>query len=120
MKNYLLAVLTVNLVFDKVEHAALGVLLQSIKRDLELTDTQLGLLTGIAFTLFYSVMGIPISRWADRGNRVAMIDFLVTEKHLPRDEAYALTSVAVDVDITQLVDGKVGVHAICPKAIFTK
>jgi len=47
-----------------------------------------------------------------------MIDFLVTEKHLSRDEAYALTSVAVDVDITQLVDGKVGVHAMCPKGIF--
>jgi acetamidase/formamidase len=47
-----------------------------------------------------------------------MIDFLVTEKHLSRDDAYALTSVAVDVDITQLVDGKVGVHALCPKAIF--
>ncbi len=47
-----------------------------------------------------------------------MIDFLVTEKHLSRDDAYALTSVAIDVDITQLVDGKVGVHAMCPKAIF--
>jgi len=47
-----------------------------------------------------------------------MIDFLVAEKHLSRDEAYALTSVAVDVDITQLVDGKVGVHAMCPKGIF--
>ncbi len=47
-----------------------------------------------------------------------MIDFLVTEKHLSRDDAYALTSVAVDVDITQLVDGKVGVHAMCPKNIF--
>jgi acetamidase/formamidase len=47
-----------------------------------------------------------------------MIDFLVQEKHLSRDDAYALTSVAIDVNITQLVDGKVGVHAICPKAIF--
>jgi acetamidase/formamidase len=47
-----------------------------------------------------------------------MIDFLVTEKHLSRDDAYMLTSVAVDVDITQLVDGNVGVHAICPKGIF--
>ncbi len=47
-----------------------------------------------------------------------MIDFLVKEKHLSREDAYALTSVAVDVDITQLVDGKVGVHAICPKNIF--
>src|SRR5579863_1419354 len=49
-----------------------------------------------------------------------MINFLVDEKHLSRDEAYMLTSVAVDVDITQLVDGNVGVHAICPKNIFAK
>lgn len=49
-----------------------------------------------------------------------MIDFLVNVKHLSRDDAYMLTSVAVDVDITQLVDGNVGVHAICPKNIFTQ
>jgi acetamidase/formamidase len=47
-----------------------------------------------------------------------MIDFLVSAKHLSRDQAYQLSSVAVDLDITQLVDGKVGVHAMCPKAIF--
>jgi acetamidase/formamidase len=49
-----------------------------------------------------------------------MIDFLVQEKHLSREDAYALTSVAVDLDITQLVDGKAGVHAMCPKNIFRK
>lgn len=49
-----------------------------------------------------------------------MINFLVDVKHLSRDDAYMLTSVAVDVDITQLVDGNVGVHAICPKNIFTQ
>jgi acetamidase/formamidase len=48
-----------------------------------------------------------------------MIDFLVTEKKLSRDEAYMLTSVAADVNITQLVDGNKGVHALIPKAIFT-
>ena len=48
-----------------------------------------------------------------------MIDFLVTEKHISRDDAYMLSSVAVDLDITQLVDGNVGVHAMCPKNIFT-
>jgi acetamidase/formamidase len=47
-----------------------------------------------------------------------MINFLVEEKHLSRDDAYMLTSVAVDMDITQLVDGNVGVHAMCPKSIF--
>jgi acetamidase/formamidase len=49
-----------------------------------------------------------------------MINFLVDQKHLSRDDAYMLTSVAVDVDITQLVDGNVGVHAMCPKIIFNK
>jgi acetamidase/formamidase len=49
-----------------------------------------------------------------------MINFLVTEKHLSRDDAYQLTSTAIDVDITQLVDGNVGVHLMCPKALFVK
>jgi acetamidase/formamidase len=47
-----------------------------------------------------------------------MIDFLVTEKHLARDDAYMLSSVAADLDITQLVDGNKGVHAMIPKSIF--
>ena len=47
-----------------------------------------------------------------------MIDFLVTEKHLSRDDAYMLTSVAADLAITQLVDGNKGVHATIAKAIF--
>jgi acetamidase/formamidase len=46
------------------------------------------------------------------------IDFLVTEKHLSRDDAYMLSSVAVDFNITQLVDGNKGVHAMIPKSIF--
>ena len=48
------------------------------------------------------------------------IDFLVTEKHLSRDDAYMLASVAVDFNITQLVDGNKGVHAMIPKAIFKR
>jgi acetamidase/formamidase len=49
-----------------------------------------------------------------------MIDFLVVEKHLSRDDAYMLTSVAGDVDITELVDGNKGVHVMLPKSIFVK
>ncbi len=48
------------------------------------------------------------------------IDFLVTEKGLSRDDAYMLTSIACDVNITQLVDGTVGVHVMIPKKIFRK
>lgn len=72
-KNYLLAVLLAILVFNKADNAVLGVLLQDIKVDLDLTDTQLGFLTGIAFMLFYSVAGVPLARWADRGDRVVII-----------------------------------------------
>jgi acetamidase/formamidase len=48
------------------------------------------------------------------------IDFLVTHKDLSPDEAYMLTSLAVDFCITQLVDGTVGVHGMIPKKIFKK
>jgi len=59
--------------FNYVDGLALGLVLQDIKLDLHLSDGQLGFLTGIAFALFYSVMGVPIARWADRGNRVTII-----------------------------------------------
>ena len=72
-KNYLLNILMVLLAFNYMDRLALGIVLQGIKADLHLTDTQLGLLGGIAFAFFYSVMGIPIARWADRGNRVTVI-----------------------------------------------
>jgi acetamidase/formamidase len=48
-----------------------------------------------------------------------MIDFLVSEKKLSRDDAYMLASVAADLSITQLVDGNKGVHAMLPKNLFT-
>src|ERR1700730_3312794 len=47
-----------------------------------------------------------------------MIDFLMTEKHLSRDDAYMLSSVAGDLSITELVDGNKGVHMSMPKTIF--
>jgi len=48
-----------------------------------------------------------------------MIDFLVQHKHMSRDDAYMLISVAGDIDITELVDHNKGVHVMLPKAIFT-
>src|SRR5690606_6112725 len=72
-KNYLLTLLMVILAFNFIDRLALGVALQDIKSELSLSDTQLGFLSGIAFTFFYAVMGIPLARWADRGNRVTII-----------------------------------------------
>lgn len=48
-----------------------------------------------------------------------MIDFIVAKKHLSRDEAYMLLSVAGDVEVTELVDRNKGVHVMLPKALFT-
>lgn len=72
-RNYLLLVLTALLVSNYVDRLALGVVMQDIKEEMSLSDTQLGFLSGIAFAVFYSVMGVPIARWADRGNRIAII-----------------------------------------------
>jgi len=72
-RSYLLCVLLAIMAFNLVDRQAVGIVLQDLKHDLHLSDTELGLLSGIAFAAFYSVMGIPIARWADRGNRVAII-----------------------------------------------
>lgn len=49
-----------------------------------------------------------------------MIDYLTAERGLSADDAYMLTSAAVDLRITQVVDGVKGVHAMLPKALFTR
>jgi MFS family permease len=72
-RSYLLTILIVILALNSSDRVALGLLLQDIKVDLALSDTQLGFLTGLAFAFFYSTMGVPIARWADRGNRVNLI-----------------------------------------------
>jgi acetamidase/formamidase len=48
-----------------------------------------------------------------------MIDYLMTARGLSRDDAYMLTSAAVDLHVTQVVDGVKGVHATLPKSIFS-
>lgn len=72
-RSYGLALLTAILVINFADRLVFGVVLQDIKTDLALSDTQLGFLSGIAFAFFYAVMGIPLARWADRGNRITVI-----------------------------------------------
>jgi MFS family permease len=70
---YLLVVLVLVFAFNYADRFALGLVLGDIKADLSLSDTQLGFLSGIAFAFCYAAMGIPLARWADRGNRVNII-----------------------------------------------
>lgn len=77
-RYYALAVLTVVYVFNFVDRQLLVILQEPIKAELNLSDTQLGLLTGFAFALFYVICGIPIARWADKGNRRTIIALALT------------------------------------------
>jgi MFS family permease len=68
-RAYVLLVLTGVYTFNFIDRQILVIIQESIKAELGLSDTQLGLLTGLAFALFYVTLGIPIARFADRSNR---------------------------------------------------
>lgn len=72
-RKYLLVLLAVLYAFNLTDASALGMALQDIKRSLHLSDTQLGVMNGIAFSAFYSTFGVALGRWADWGNRVTIL-----------------------------------------------
>lgn len=76
-KRYVLFLLVVVYVFNFVDRTILSILLEPIKAEFDLSDTQLGFLSGLAFALFYTFLGIPIARWADRGVRRSIISLAV-------------------------------------------
>jgi predicted MFS family arabinose efflux permease len=71
-KRYVLGVITAVYTVSLLDRGLIMLLLQPIKQDLHLTDTQLGFLTGLAFGVFYATLGVPIARWADRSDRVTI------------------------------------------------
>lgn len=68
-KWYVLAVLTLVGMLNFFDRQLIVILQEPIKAELGLSDTQLGLMTGLAFAIFYCLVGIPIARYADRNNR---------------------------------------------------
>lgn len=68
-----LFLLTVTYFFSYMDRQILAILLEDIKADLVLSDTQLGLLSGFAFAIFYATLGIPVAAMADRMNRINLI-----------------------------------------------
>lgn len=68
-----LFLLTATYFFSYMDRQILAILLEDIKADLLLSDTQLGLLSGFAFAIFYATLGIPVAALADRMNRVNII-----------------------------------------------
>ncbi len=68
-RNYVLAVLCLAYVVNVMDRSVLGALLEPIRHEFDATDTQLGLLGGLAFALFYATLGVPIAALADRTSR---------------------------------------------------
>jgi MFS family permease len=68
-RNYVLVMLTLVYVFNFIDRQLLVILQESIKKELQLSDTQLGLLSGFTFAIFYVTLGIPIASLADKRNR---------------------------------------------------
>jgi MFS family permease len=77
-RAYVMCILVLVYTFNFIDRQIVGILAVPIKADLLLTDTQLGLMGGLAFALFYTALGIPIAMLADRKNRTWIITIALT------------------------------------------
>jgi sugar phosphate permease len=77
-RYYVLAILIVVYTFNFLDRQILGILAGSIKKELGLTDSQLGLMAGPAFALLYTGLGVPVAWLADRGSRTWIMTAALT------------------------------------------
>jgi predicted MFS family arabinose efflux permease len=111
----ILAVLTAVSFFNYLDRMALSVLVVQIKRDLVLSDTQIGLVTGLGFALFYAIMGLPVARIAERGDKATVLSACVALWSL----ATAFSGAATSFVTLLLARSAVGVgEAGCVPASF--
>jgi predicted MFS family arabinose efflux permease len=102
-KTWLVLVLLIVSAFNFADRAILSVLAQPIKEDLKLTDTELGILQGLGFAIFYSVLGIPLGWLAERVSRKGLIAACVA--------AWSLMTAACGLatNFMTLLAGRIGV-----------
>ena len=74
---YALSILALTYIFSVMDRQIMSIVLEELRAEFLLSDTQLGLLSGIAFALFYATLGIPIARLADRWHRINIISIAV-------------------------------------------
>ena len=70
---YVVVVLTIAYIFSFLDRQILSLLVEPIRADLNITDTQMGMLQGLAFGIFYTLLGLPLGRLADRRSRRGII-----------------------------------------------
>ncbi len=75
--NYALAILFVVTMLNFLDRQVISIVAEPIKRDLGLSDTQIGLMTGLSFAIFYTTLAIPLAALADRWNRSRIISIAI-------------------------------------------
>jgi len=102
-RTYALVILTLAYTSSYLDRTIVGAVAEHIKKDLSLSDTQLGLLTGFAFALFYATLGIPLAVLSDRMNRRNIVAAAVT--------VWSVTTVfcGLATNYTQLLLARIGV-----------
>jgi MFS family permease len=70
---YSVAVLLLMYIFSFIDRTTISLIVEPMKRDLQISDTQVGMLQGLAFALLYTFLGLPIARLSDRHSRRAII-----------------------------------------------
>ena len=100
---YAIAILTLAYIFSYIDRSILSLLVGPIRNDLNLSDTEFSLLHGLAFAIFYTLMGVPIARLADSRNRKTVIAIGVA--------AWSLMTAACGLarNFTQLFIARMGV-----------
>ncbi len=71
--NYVLGVLFVVMIFNFLDRQIITIIAEPVKRDLGLSDTQVGLMSGLSFAIFYTTLALPIAALADRWHRGRII-----------------------------------------------
>ncbi len=102
-RTYALVILTLAYTSSYLDRTIVGAVAEYIKKDLALSDTQLGLLTGFAFAVFYATLGIPLALLSDRMNRRNIVAGAVT--------VWSVMTVfcGMATNYTQLVIARIGV-----------
>ncbi|MCB1644766.1 MAG: MFS transporter [Pseudomonadales bacterium] len=108
-RTYVLITLTIIYIMNFVDRGLLAVVGPDLVPELGISDTQFGLLTGFGFALLYTVVGIPLARFADRSNRVLIMTVCVALWSLMT----ALCGLATEVTIGSLTIGAFWILLMC-------
>ena len=108
-RTYVLSALTLIYIMNFVDRGLLAVVGPDLVPELGISDTQFGLLTGFGFALLYTIVGIPLARYADTANRVWIMTVCVALWSLMT----ALCGLASEVTIGSLTIGAFWILLMC-------